>query len=112
MYWMWEDQCIKFNPNGCSGPREIQLKYVRQPIQLATDENSIIGTIGVRSFLAYKTAALCSMFIGENQTRADILNTEAAQAMERLLGIGNKGRQEIFTRRRPFRASYKARGVM
>lgn len=112
MYWMWEDQCIKFNPNGCSGPREIQLKYVRQPIQLASDDTSIIGTIGSRSFLAYKTAALCSMFIGENQTRADILNTEAAQAMERLLGIGNKGRQEIFTRRRPFRASYKARGVM
>jgi len=112
MYWMWEDQCIKFNPNGATGAREIQLKYVRQPIQLAVDDTSIIGTIGARSFLAYKTAALCSMFIGENQTRAEILDGEAERAMERLLGIGNKGRQEIFTRRRPFRASYKARGVM
>lgn len=110
MYWAWEDQRIKFNPSGATSPREIQLKYVRQAVQMAADANSVIGSIGVRSFLAYKTAALCSMFIGENQSRAEILDSEAQKAMERLLGIGNKGRQQIFTRRRPFRAGYKSRG--
>lgn len=110
LFWHWEDQYIKFNPNGATSIREIQLRYVRQPIQLAQNENSIIGTINARSYLAYKTAAGCSMFIGENPTRAATLDGLAEKAMERLLGINNKGRQQIFTRRRPFRSSYKSRG--
>jgi hypothetical protein len=50
------------------------------------------------------------MFIGENETRAGILETQAEKAMERLTGINNKGKQQIMTRHRPFRAAYKARG--
>lgn len=110
LFWIWEDQQIKFNPNGALGSRDIQLRYVRQAIVQATDEDSVIGTINARSYLAYKTASLCSMFIGENETRAGILATEAERALERLTGINNKGRQQIMTRHRPFRASYKARG--
>jgi hypothetical protein len=110
LYWAWEDQIIKFNPNGALADKEVQLKYVRQAIQLATDENSIIGTINSRSYLSYKTGALCAFFIGENQSRAEVLDGQAEKAMERLTGIGNKGKQQIMTRHRPFRASYKARG--
>lgn len=110
LYWIWEDQQIKFNPNGALTPRDIQLKYVRQAIAQAVDENSIIGTINARSFLAYKTAAFCSMFIGENETRAGVLNDQADKALERITGINNKGRQQVMTRHRPFRAAYKARG--
>ena len=50
------------------------------------------------------------MFIGENETRAMVLDAQAERAMDRLLGINNKGRQQIMTRHRPFRASWKARG--
>jgi hypothetical protein len=110
LFWCWEDQNIKFNPNGATTIREVQLKYVRQAIQQASNEASLIGTIGSRSYLSYKTAALCSMFIGENETRAGVLETQAEKAIERMLGIGNKGRQQTITRRRPFRASYKSRG--
>jgi len=110
IFWTWEDQIIKFNPNGASSSRDIQLRYVRQAVSQAVDEDSIIGTINSRSYLAYQTASLCSMFIGENETRAGVLATKAEQALERLTGINNKGRQQIMTRHRPFRASYKARG--
>jgi hypothetical protein len=109
MFWVWEDQQIKFNPNGALTPREIQLQYVRQAISLATNETTIIGTINARSYLSFKTAALCAMFIGENQSRAGILNEQANEALERVTGINNKGRQQIMTRHRPFRASYKMR---
>lgn len=110
LFWVWEDQIIKFNPNGATTEREIQLRYVRQAIVQATNELTVIGTINARSYLAYKTAALCAQFIGENESRAEILNGQAEAALERLTSISNKGRQQIVTRHRPFRASYKARG--
>jgi hypothetical protein len=110
LFWCWEDQMIKFNPNGASSIREIELKYVRQAISQATSELSVIGAINSRSFLSYKTAALCAQFIGENESRAELLEGKAQQAIERMTGISNKGRQQIMTRHRPFRAGYKARG--
>jgi hypothetical protein len=110
LFWHWEDQIIKFNPNGALGSRDIQLKYVRQAIAQATSDTSIIGTINARSYLSYKTAAFCAMFIGENETRAGVLEVQAEKALERITGINNKGRQQIMTRHRPFRASWKARG--
>lgn len=110
LYWCWENQYIKFNPNGATGEREIQLQYIRAGITQPTSELSVIGAINSRSFLAYKTAALCSQFIGENETRAGILAGEAEKALERLTGINNKGKQQIMTRHRPFRAAYKSRG--
>ncbi len=110
IFWAWEDQFIKFNPNGSLQPCEIQLKYVRQAISQAANELSIIGAINSRSFLSYKTAALCAMFIGENESRAGILEGQAEKALERLTGINNKGKQQVMTRHRPFRAAFKSRG--
>lgn len=110
LVWAWEDQEIRFNSNGATGDLELELKYIRQPIQLAQNEYSMIGTIGTRSYLSFKTAALCAMFIGENETRAGVLEDQANKAIERLLNINSKGRQAIYTRRRPFRAAYKSRG--
>lgn len=109
LFWTWEDQCIKFNPAGANTSRDIQLRYVSQALGQAEDEDSIIGTINARSYLAYKTAALCAMFIGENETRAGVLEKQAEKALERITGINNKGRQQFMTRHRPFRAAYKSR---
>lgn len=111
LYWFWEDQCIKFNPNGALVSKDIQLRYVRQAIAQAANETSTIGTINARSYLSYKTAGLCAMFIGENETRAGILEGQAEKALERITGINNKGKQQIMTRHRPFRAAYKFRGA-
>jgi hypothetical protein len=110
LYWSWQDQTIKFNPKGATLAKDIQINYVRQAIVQALNETSIIGTINARSYLSYKTAALCAMFIGENETRAGVLESQAEKAIERLTSINNKGRQQMITRRRPFRASFKAYG--
>lgn len=110
LFWIWEDQIIKFNINGALTAREVQLKYVRQAISQAASEASVIGAINARSYLSYKTASFCALFIGENETRAQALDDQANKAIERLTGINNKGRQQIMTRHRPFRAAYKMRG--
>ena len=112
MFWCWQNQEICFNPNGANTEREIQLKYVSQAIAQAEDDTSVIGTINARSYLSYKTASLCAMYIGENETRAQVLNDQAEKAIERMMGISNKGRQQMVTRHRPFRAGYKSRGWM
>lgn len=62
-----------------------------------------------QSYLEYRGAQLCSMYIGENPTRAEQLGIDAQLAIDRALSIYSKGRQAINTRRRPFRASYKGR---
>lgn len=109
LFWVWQDQQIKFNPNGALSTREILINYVRYAINSAINETSVIGAINARSYLTFKTAAFCSQFIGEDTTRAGILNEQADLALERIIGINNKGKQQIMTRHRPFRASYKTR---
>jgi len=122
LYWSWINQIITFNPAGSPIAHEIRLKYIRRAINLAVDETSIIGTppilgevavrgvMNARSYLSYKTAALCAMFIGENETRAGVLNEQAEKALERVTNIDSKSRQQIMTRHRPFRAAYKSYG--
>lgn len=108
VWWVWERGIIRFN--AASIDMEVVLKYVFQGIPYAADENTIITLIGARTYLSYKTAAFCALFIGENESRAKILETQADEAAERSITISNKGKQEIVTRHRPFRAAYKARG--
>jgi len=107
LYWTWEFQVVKFNR--ASAPIEVQLKYICQGVPYVAGPNTLITMINSRAYLSYKTAALCSFFIGENESRAKVLNDHADLAMERIEGISNKGRQQIMTRHRPFRATYKTR---
>lgn len=110
LYWTWENQQIKFNPNGALTDREIQLRYVAQATPYVLSPNDGVAAINARAFLAFKTAAFCALFIGENENRAKALDDLAAASLERAVAISNKGRQQIMTRHRPFRAGYKARG--
>jgi len=109
-YWSWETNWIRFNPNGATTNRQILLKILRRA--LAEDITPDTGLSGImyRSFLSYKTAAFAAMFIGENSERAKVLSDQAEQSLERMESIDNKGRQQIMTRHRPFRAAYKTRG--
>lgn len=110
-YWGWEYERIIFNPNGATSAREIIIKYIRGLVgNFQTTPSSIVGGTNSRAFLSYKTAALAAMFIGENPERAAILEDHAQKALERHESISNKGRQQIMTRHRPFRAAFKARG--
>jgi len=107
-YWIWEDQKIKFI--GALLPREVKLDYIKKLFPDELNASSAIGIINARGFLYFRTAALCSQFIGENTTRATELNNFATLALDRITGIGIKGKQAIMTRRRPFMATYKSRG--
>lgn len=106
-YWIWESQVIKFI--GATTPREIKLDYIKTTFPEVTNQASLIGVINARTFLFYRTAALCTQFIGENETRAGELNGFAVLALDRVTGIGTKSKQSITTRRRPFMANYKRR---
>jgi hypothetical protein len=110
LYWNWESQVIKFNQSLATVDMEVQLRYITPAIQYVANANSTIYLINCRSYLAYKTAAFCARFIGENESRAGVLNDESDKAVERIEGINNKGKQQIMTRHRPFRANYKSRG--
>ena len=109
-YWAWEELRIKFNNNGAKTDRELILQYIRTNLLHAENENSIIHLSTSISFLAFKTASLCARYIGENEVRAGMLETDALLALERMDSIQNKGKQQIMTRHKPFRAGWKARG--
>ena len=112
IYWIFERGFIRFNLNGANVDIEVEIKFMYQGVTYAADENTQINVIGARTYLAYQTAALCARFIGENETRAQILELKASESADRSLNISNKGRQEIMTRHRPFRAAFKSRGRM
>jgi len=110
--WSWETQTIILHRSGTIIPQEIVLHFIGD-LNVALQPYGVDSTVGgvkSRSFLAYKTASYAAMFIGENPQRAAVLDEKAGQALERIESINNKGRQQIMTRHRPFRASFKARG--
>lgn len=113
IYYVWEAQQIKVLPSNQNN--DIKIDYVKQlfPDSGATvDENTSINVVNCQTFLEYRTASLCAEFIERNQSSAQALGAYALLALDRATGIGVKGKQNIFTRRRPFRAGYKKRGWM
>ena len=108
--WMWNE--IHLIP--ATVDRDIKIDYIARtfytPILISQINDSLYDDSAI-SYLRYKAAALCAKYIGENTTRSDELNLLAIQALDRALGIATKGRQSIVTRRKPFRAAYKSRGM-
>lgn len=108
-YWAWQEQKLKFI--GSTSDIQLRLDYIRRVQVPIVDENTQIDLINAKSYLYYRTAALCADFIGENESRASSLNTNAGYALDRFLSIPTKGRQSIPKRRKPFMAAYKARFI-
>lgn len=109
-WYTWQGQVIRFI--GATGAVEVQLNYIADNLPALATSLDTIALFNAKSFLQYRNAALCAEFVGENKTRADSLNAYALMALERLLNISAKGRQKIATRRRPFMASYRQRGII
>lgn len=103
--YVWETQKIKF----LAANQDLQLKiqYIRNLFSPMVDANSTIPIINAQQYLTYHTAALCALYIGEDEPRSQVLESQAQDAMNKSLGIDSKGRQNIMVRRRPFRQSYK-----
>ncbi len=108
IWFTWQAQEIRFLP--ADQDNDIKMDYIRQIFPPVTDTNSQINVINAATFLEYRGGALCAEFIGENPTRANSLNTDAVLSLDRVVGIGTKGRQSITIRRRPFRAGWRMRG--
>jgi hypothetical protein len=110
VYYSWNGQVFEFI--GATTIRQVRIDYIKTlftPVLAATDS---IDLINCKTFLQYRTAGLCARFIGENPERAESLDAFAVLAIDRALGIGVKGTQQIATRRRPFRSGYKRRGYV
>lgn len=110
IFWCWKDQQIKFNELGATINMDVEVRYIRKAIGTMFSEDQEIGMVNVIPYLSYKTAAMLAMFVGENSSRAEILNDQADGALERVIAISNKGNQQMMTRHRPFRAAWKMRG--
>lgn len=107
IWYTWQSQEIRFLP--ANQINDIKMDYIRQIFTPIIDATTPINVVNTATFLEYRTGGLCAEFIGENKTRADSLNSDALLALDRVVGIGTKGRQSIIIRRRPFRAGYKNR---
>ena len=107
IYWSWINEQIKFI--GATSARDVELDYIASLFTAVTTSTNSITVINGKSFLAYRTAALCAQFIGENPERAQALNDDAVLALSRSLNITVKGRQSIVTRRQPFMAAWRGR---
>lgn len=108
--YTWESQEIRVQASDQAN--DIKMNYIKllfTPITASTDNISVIN---VSTFLEFRTASLCAEFIGENKSRGDSLNMDAINALDRALGISSKSRQNIMTRRQPFRSGYKQRSFM
>lgn len=108
--YAWMGQELKFI--GATTDREIKIDYIQELIHKVSTSADVIGIIGARSYLGFKTAEFCSKYVAEDEARAAISANDAEGCLDNILGIAVKGQQNIATRRRPFRASMKTRRWM
>jgi hypothetical protein len=110
IWYVWESNEIRFF--AADQDNDIKMNYIRNLFMTVDSDSDILAITNGIGYLSYRTARHLSFFIAENPTRAEVLDNDANAALDRLLGIGTKGRQAIITRRRPFRASYKRGSFM
>lgn len=114
MFLIWDMENGRIKLISANADIDLKIDYIgslfNTPI-LIKDINVNLPFTNVKTYLEYKTAALSAMFIAENESRAVALDSLAGTALSRALGIPIKGMQSVITRRRPFRASFKRRGV-
>lgn len=108
IYWVFQASKIKLLAS--NQDNDIKIDYIRELFTPVVNESSFINVVNAATFLQYRTAGLMAEFIERNQPSADKLNSYAALAIDRAAGIDIKGKQNIMTRRRPFRGAYKRGG--
>lgn len=106
--YSWNGQEIRVP--AASTDIDIKIDYLKELFTEIENESSIINVINARTFLQYRTASLCAEFNERNTTSSESLGAYAQMGIERAAGIAIKRGQNIYTRRRPFRAGYKSRG--
>lgn len=105
MYWIWQRNELRFL--GSNQDNQIRIDGVYSLFPKYVTENTEIPVINALNFLQFRVAGLMSELIENNQGRANVNNSNASLALDRISGITIKSKQNIVARRRPFRQSYK-----
>jgi hypothetical protein len=105
--WQWANEYIHLL--GATGDIQVKLDYIKANIGDSTDENTVIRLTNSIEYLKHLTAAYCARFIGENESRAELLSGLADDYLAQALNIKIKAQQNRTTRRRPFMGAYKSR---
>lgn len=95
--WTFQKGRVYFS--GATSTRELRVRYKMQ-FPAVTSGATVLVLKNCKPFLAAKTAALAAMFIGENETRAGVLETEAQIALDKLTSIAVKQMQSTGAVRR------------
>ena len=104
--YQWATNAIKVI--AANADNDLKLDYVRSLFTTVTASGDALNVINSQSFLSNRTASLMAHDIEENEQRSNDLYNDALKGLDRSLTITTKGRQRITTRRRPFRAGFKA----
>lgn len=91
-YWNWREESIYINPPTTA--REVRLIYWKS-LNPLNDQNSNLNVTNSQEFLAFRTAALCARFIGENPTRADVLDSMATYHRDILINLEVRKMQSL-----------------
>lgn len=105
--YVWQEQKIKVLAANID--IDLKMDYIASLFTTVDDEDTVINVLNSLSFLSYRTAGLMCEMISRDQVGADKNNNNAGLGLDRVIGIGTKGRQAITIRHRPFRSSYKRR---
>lgn len=108
-FWVWQQNVIKFLSS--NQDNDIKIDYIGSLFPKYIRSDTIIPVQNAVGYLAYKTAELIADMVEHNPDRAQSNGTRALMSLDRISGITIKGKQQIQTRRRPFRAAYKRQSV-
>src|SRR5262245_25200457 len=81
--WTWREEQIKFV--GATTDRDVYIRYVKGLTPI-TDVNSPIQILNSELFLEARAAAIAAAVLGENTTRAGVLNQDAEMWYDVLIG--------------------------
>ncbi len=104
-YWVWREESIKLL--GATAAREVLLRYHKNFGAGSITTASTIAVSNGKTFLAARSAALASVFLGENESRAAALQNDADVALETLIATSIRRSQNLPARRRPFKVSLR-----
>lgn len=105
-YWSFRNNKVNFI--GATVNQTVRLKFKRT-LSSVTDFSVVEEVAKAKNFLAARTAALVSEFVGSNKVRADSLNAQAIIYLEKLTSVLVKNNQGNRIRRKPFRVPYYRR---
>ena len=104
--YQWATNAIKVW--AANADNDIKLDYIRNLFTELSDITTDLLVQNSLSFLGNRVASLIASDVEENIERSNRLYADALAGLDRGLSIPTKGRQRITTRRRPFRAGFKA----